>query len=151
MSAQGVSLARTARQMVDPAFGIANRLVELGASPLAPYVFVACADGGPPSYLTDHRLAKWQNCSNASGAAYQRDQACWATLGDLAERYCASIYDRGSFLHDTGEAIAKKAVPMEEMILFSDAQYCAPGFPFKPYHCGDDMDWVAGVDMALGR
>ena len=144
-------LARVMRQLVDPAYGIANRLIELGASPYAPDVFVACADGGPAAYLTDNKPAAWHNCSSASGAAYQREQACWATLGELAERYCASICDRNALLRCSGRELNGRAVPVFEMILFARAQYDVSGFPFKRFDVADTHDWVEGFDMMSER
>lgn len=151
MPPRSLPLARALRLMVDPVYGIANQLVELGASLEAPDVFVMCADGGPPSYLTDHRPTAWFNSSNASGAAYDREQALWATLGELAERYCASIYERNQFRRCKGPALYGKAIPIMDMILYSHAQYQSEGFPFKRFACDVETDWVAGIDIAFGR
>lgn len=150
MKAQVPSLARTMRLMVDPAYGIATRFIELGSNPLAPDVFVAYAEGGAASYLTDLTSVNWHNSSTASGASYEREQACWATLGELAERYCASIYDRKTFHRSKGEMLAPTALPVEQMILFSKEQYADPGFPFKPYDPEGELDWVEGVDLRSG-
>jgi|GEM_PF-1255020 len=152
-SSLGPSLGRTIRAMVDPKFGIAHRLVELGASPVARDIFVSCADGGPPSYMTDHARTDWDNCASASGAAFSREAALWATLGELAERYCASIYDRGAMETATASALVARGehiVPIEDMILFSDAQYREDDFPFSCYDKNQAETWQAGVRLSDG-
>lgn len=145
------SLGRALRMLVDPVYGVATQFFELGASPYAPDVFVSYAEGGPPSYLIGHEQTTWQNCSVASGAAYGRQDACWATLGELAERYCASIYDHADLVRSKKSYAPVSYLPIEEMILFSDAQYQDPGFPFKRFDSDAQTDWVAGYDLANAR
>lgn len=142
-----LSLPATLRRMVDPDYGLAHRFVELGANPLAPDVFVTCVEGGAGAYMVDHAHPAWANCSNASGAAYGRTDACWATIGELAERYCAAIYDRSIFLHSTAEALSGAAMPVENMILFSEAQYQTDGFAFKPYSTSQSYAWQCGTHL----
>ena len=151
MSVLTPGLQSTLRKMVDPEFGVANRFIELGVSPYAPEVFVTCADGGPPSYLIDNKSTVWDNCSTASGAAYRREDACWATLGELAERYCASIYDRGKFIKCAANALPGLVVSFEDMILYSAEQYARSGFPYRRYDPGADIDWAVGYDVASAR
>ena len=143
-------LQSTLRHMVDPDFGLAHRLVELGAFADAPDVFVTCVDGGAASYMVDHEHPKWANCSNASGAAYQRDAACWATLGELAERYCAAIYDRDAMISCRQSSLPARAVPVDDMILFSGPQYDQDGFLFKPYNPSQEYVWKSGIDYLSG-
>lgn len=131
-------VAQALRFTVDPHMGIANRFVELGADPLAPDVFVTCADGGAPSYLIDHAPANWYNCSNASGAAYTREASIWSTLGELLERYCASIYDRSSMRRTSARQLGAAVIPMQEMILQ------------RAFDCADEHDWCAGRNMLTG-
>lgn len=144
-------LARTIRQLVDPAFGIATRFVELGADPLAADIFVACAEGGPPSYMIGHKRAKWENCSSASGAAYTREGACWATMGELAERYCASIYNRADLLHASATDLGEVALPVQDMILFGDDQYRRRGFPFARFDPALRTQWAEGKNMRTAQ
>ena len=151
MSVLTPGLQSTLRKMVDPDFGLANRFIELGVSPYAPEVFVTCADGGPPSYLIDNKSTVWDNCSTASGAAYRREDACWATLGELAERYCASIYDRGQLIKCAANALPGSVISFEDMILYSAEQYARSGFPYYRYDPGADIDWAAGYDVASAR
>ena len=151
MNRMAPGLQSTLRKMVDPDYGIANRFVELGVSPYAPEVFVACADGGPASYLIDNKGTQWDNCSTASGAAYRREDACWATLGELAERYCASVYDRRAFPRCAAHGLPGPAISLEDMVLFTDAQYACPGFAYKPYDPCKVTDWVPGYDIVSAR
>jgi len=147
------SLGRTMRAMIDPKFGIAHRLVELGASPVARDIFVSCADGGSPSYMTDHARTDWDNCASASGAAFSREAACWATLGELVERYCASIYDRSAMETATANALLVRGeviMPVEDMILFSGAQYKEDHFPFCRFDRNLDEVWYAGLRLSDG-
>ena len=145
--ARAQSLQVTLRRTVDPHYGMANTLLELAANSLAPDVFVGLVDGGAPSYFIQNKPQAWFNCSNGSGAAYTREGALWATLGEMMERYCAALYDRADFILSTGEALGEAALPVENMILFSDAQYREEGFSFTPFSGSDEHPWVAGHDM----
>lgn len=151
MSLAQPSLQQTLRKVIDPHFGIANRLVELPANSLAPDVFVSLVDGGPPSYFIDHGHADWFNCSNGSGAAYTRQSALWATLGEMLERYCAAIYDRSSFLEASAAALGASAIPVPDVILFSEAQYSLPDFPFSPFNPRAQMPWAGGINLVTGE
>lgn len=144
------SLQSTLRRTVDPHFGIANTLLELAADPLAPDVFVSLVDGGAPSYFIETRPEAWLNCSNGSGAAYTREGALWATLGEMLERYCAAIYSRAGLIQSTGRALGDKALPIKDMILFASAQYKDDNFPFTSYDATIEQPWVAGRNMATG-
>jgi ribosomal protein S12 methylthiotransferase accessory factor len=144
-------LQLTLRKMVDPEYGIANRFIELGVSPYAPDVFVTCADGGPPSYLIDHKSTSWDNCATASGAAYRREEACWAALGELAERYCASVYDRRQLIQCTANALPGPIMSLEDMILFAPEQYDRPGFPYYRYDASALLYWANGYDVVSAR
>ena len=143
-------LQATLRRMVDPDYGLANRFVELGAHADAPDLFVTCVEGGPASYMVDHAQPVWANCSNASGAAYQRRDACWATLGELAERYCASVYERDAMLVANAKMLPGPTLPVENMILFSEAQYSSPAFPFHRYAIDETYLWQKGQNLTSG-
>ena len=144
-------LRSTLRRLVDPEYGIADKLVELGATAEAADVFVTCAAGGPASYMIDHAATPWMNCSAASGAAYRREDAFWATLGELSERYCAAVYDREQMIWGRAESFGPAAMPVESMILFSGAQYSQPDFPFMPYDKAQNYYWHKGVHFRSGR
>lgn len=146
----GPSLPATLRRMIDPDYGLANRLVELGASAAAPDLFVTCVEGGAGAYMVDHTRPDWANCSNASGAAYKRTGAFWATLGELAERYCASIYHRAGMTQSTSDALGARVLPVEQMILFAKAQYAQPGFAFKPFSTSQTHHWCSGTHLNSG-
>lgn len=146
----GPGLQRTLRQAVDPKYGIAAQLVELDADPLTPDVFVAYADGGAPSYFVDNRPAAWANDALGSGAVFTREGALWSTLGEVLERYCASVYDVGSLREMSGRALGEAAIRMQDMILYSSLQYETDGFAFSPYEPDRVGLWGQGENLVTG-
>lgn len=144
------SLPLTLRRVVDSRAGIATRLYESPADPLAPDLFVAAVSGPAASYFVNRQPARWDNSSLGSGAAFSRDQALWSTVGETMERYSASIYDDDDFLVACEAELPGPAIGLADCILFTPDQQADEAFPFRPYDPQKARAWVEGRDCLSG-
>lgn len=150
MSSRQPSLPMTLRRVVDARAGIATRLWETTADVLTPDLFVAAVTGPEASYFINHEPALWNNSSGGSGAAFTRDQALWATVGETMERYSASIYDEKEFTIATESELPGPAVDMDDFILFAPPQYADAATPYHAYDPEHSRAWIEGRDLASG-
>jgi len=150
MSLHQPSLAITLRRVVDARAGIATRLWEMTADALAPDLFVAAVEGPAASYFINHERAAWSNTSSGSGAAFTRDQALWATVGETMERYSASIYDPDAFTLAREAELPNSVIDMSAFILFAPEQYAQAGFGYHAYDPQRPRAWIKGKYLASG-
>ncbi len=150
MSLHQPSLAMTLRRVVDARAGIATRLYEMTADALAPDLFVAAVAGPAASYFINHEPAVWSNTSGGSGAAFTRDQALWATVGETMERYSASIYDADAFTIAREADLPDPAIDMSAFVMFAPEQYGQAGFSYHAYDPERPRAWIKGRDLASG-
>lgn len=97
------------------------------------------------------RRYTWANNTVCGGSAFNDfEGARSAAIGEAVERYCGNCVDyrnlvRGSYqeLIASGEA----ALDPESLVLYSQQQYAAKGFPFKPFTQRDVVYWVPGRSL----
>jgi ribosomal protein S12 methylthiotransferase accessory factor len=136
---------RRLRTLVSPYVGIVRAVGEFAAGPDdARLVKVGCriADLAPLVGIeVDYR---------AGGTAPSREAAIAATLGEVAERYCASAsrVDDGELA--TAAQLGARAVDPERFALFSDEQYARAEFPFRPFSRSTPVRWVEGFAIPSG-
>lgn len=128
--------------LVDARTGLCTR-IEHTASSQAPGLFTARAFASNlmPKTGTPHDPV-------GGGSSYEGTQAARAAaLGELVERYCGNTV-AGAELHEGTYrdlvAAGRPAVDPDSLVLFSDEQHKAPGFPFEPFRPDSPTSWVRG-------
>jgi ribosomal protein S12 methylthiotransferase accessory factor len=90
----------------------------------------------------------------ASGCTWwDTDGAQAAAIGEAVERYCGNLIPAGlrqaSYAELRAEGTA--AIDPQTLVLYSEDQYRAPGFPFVPFTHDLRVRWAPGVDMVSGQ
>ncbi len=101
------------------------------------------------------RVRPWCNDPVGGGSVFGDEKAARdAAVGEVVERYCGNIvsaelltYASYDELRTTGE----HAVDPDSLVLFSESQYQAPGFPFVPFTRELPIYWVRGRSLTLDR
>lgn len=137
-------------RLVDPRFGLIKRLERYTTPPELPGAYVAYG-----ADVSDARwLGPWQNDPVALGAAfYDHKRARLAAIGEAVERYCGNFVpaDLCRSSYQDLAAAGEPALDPAGLILYSDAQYAAPGFPFVPFTSDLRVRWVPGRDLSTGE
>lgn len=136
-------------RLVDPRFGL---ITHVRRSPVPPELPVAFVEYGAEVADTS-RLGDWQGDRIALGAAfYDAEGARLAAIGEALERYCGNFVPAGLRRASWRElaAAGEDAVDPAALVLYSDAQYAARGFPFRPFTADLPVRWAPGRDLASG-
>lgn len=142
--------------VVDKYYGIVKELTHVHHSPYMP----------PTLHTTQartcdlRRVSTYVNTVFCQGSTLIPDEVrgekkeAWihdtelAAIGESVERYCSNLIDLKPVLHGSYHELARKGVPIlhpEELVLFSQNQYCQPGFPFVPFTLDLPVGWVEGT------
>lgn len=86
------------------------------------------------------------------GVGLTREQATQAAVGEVLERYCASIYDPELLQHASFDQLSEAAIPPERFALFSSQQYAAFANRKMPRPFGRETrtGWVHGFNLTTG-
>lgn len=84
------------------------------------------------------------------GAAYDRDGALAAALGEAVERYAGTCIPQSEFVLATASEIGPEAVSPERFTLFREDQYAEGRFPFEPFSSDTKLRWVKGWSIPDG-
>lgn len=87
-----------------------------------------------------------------SGAVgFSWEEASAAAVGECVERYCCASYAWEELIYASRTELGGAGAGMEEIQLYSTAQYEHPAFPFAPWR--DDMPiyWTPGASLLSGR
>lgn len=100
-------------------------------------------------------VTSWANNVLCQGSAFDdADSAQAAAIGESVERYCGNILDTLPVRHGSFAQLRRAGVPAldpRRLVLYSDAQYAAPGFPFVPLDADLPVHWVPGRSAVTGR
>ncbi|MGL5910955.1 MAG: YcaO-like family protein, partial [Phycicoccus sp.] len=136
---------RAASTILDPLTGIVTRVRSIRHHPSVPArVTTVQAD-----VCVLRRVSRWANSTSCQGSAFDDlDGARSAALGEAVERYCGNVLDTlpvefGSWNELRRRPIGRVLDP-EDLVLYSDAQYEAPGFPFVRMTRDLPLHWVPG-------
>lgn len=100
------------------------------------------------------QLGQWYGDRISLGTSFGDTLAArYAAIGEAVERYC------GNFVPDTLRKASyqslrragENAVDPEQLLLYSDSQYAARGFPFVPFTRELEVYWAAGRELASGE
>lgn len=137
--------------LVDDRTGLVNRLDRVRFHPSVPRQFqmvqaIAC-DLRQATYRANNRL-------NHGSSFVSEKIARLAAIGECVERYSGNWIDPARLIRASYEQLVAKgerAVDPMELVLFSPAQYAAPGFPFVPFTRDLPVHWIAGRSLSLDR
>lgn len=93
----------------------------------------------------------WRNDPVGGGSGFgDANAARKAAIGELVERYCGNIIRHELITRATYDELVARgehAVDPDTLVLYSAAQYAAPGFPFVPLTRAEPIDWVRGRSL----
>ena len=150
MTTLSSQLEQVCARMVDPRLGIVRRIAEVPLQPGEPGLFIVAARCTRPKYFlrneptslpgTDYDVA-------ANGVAFEKEDALWSALGEVCERYSGGLYFEEALLTASRIELGRNALPVEDLIAFSHAQYARPGFPFVRFDPHAPIRWVRGWNL----
>ena len=133
--------------LVNPRTGIVRRLTDVRHHPSIPRTLTTVH----AKVCDISRVSAWRNDPVAGGSTFgDRDAAARAAVGEAVERYCGNIVQpdlltKASFAELTRSR--QRAVAPETLVLFSEKQYDAPGFPFVRFTNELEVHWVRGRSL----
>lgn len=87
-----------------------------------------------------------------SGAVgFSWEEASAAAVGECVERYCCASYAWDELVHASLTELGCAGVGMDEMQLYSAAQYEHPAFPFMQWREDTPIYWTPGESLLSGR
>ena len=89
--------------------------------------------------------------SNNGGAAFTRELAMLASIGESVERYCSSIYNYDDMIYSSYNSLTDDAVNPEEWALFSEKQYAYKSFKFARFDGDTKINWIKGFSLTENR
>ncbi len=135
----------------DPLVGIVRTCVELPLEADDPRVFCCVTEAADVGLLIHGTPSPPQY---GCGVGLTRAAAAAAGVGEIVERYSASIYHPETIIHATFEELTTEAVPPEMFASFSERQYHHfrtvphPALPpFAPFTRRTRTGWVHGWNL----
>ncbi|MGL5817027.1 MAG: YcaO-like family protein, partial [Phycicoccus sp.] len=134
--------------LLDPLTGIATRVRSIRHHESVPRRLATVqADVG-----VMRRVSRWANSTSCQGSAFDDPaSARAAALGEAVERYCGNMLDTLPVEYGSWDELRRRpvgrALDPEALVLYSDAQYAAPGFPFVRMTRDLPLHWVPGRSL----
>ncbi|MEZ5087970.1 MAG: YcaO-like family protein [Tessaracoccus sp.] len=137
--------------LIDERTGVVLRIRDVVHDPRVPADLVT-----RQADVSDIRaVTAWANNILCQGSAFDdAHSATLAALGESVERYCGNILDTVPITWGSYDELRRKHVPVldpAELVLYSEAQYRAPGFPFVPLTRDLRVHWVEGRSLVDDR
>ncbi|PKH85432.1 YcaO-like family protein [Colwellia sp. Bg11-28] len=145
-------LRSTLNKLVDDKTGVIKRIVEvpLQSSEYGMFIYSAeCSDTRYAINLEHTNTLKLE--SIASGAALDREEAIWSTVGEACERYIASYFFMDEVIYTSENDLKDSVVPMTQYIGFSEEQYSREGFKFYKPDSDREIYWAEGYSLFDGQ
>ncbi|HEY3479179.1 MAG TPA: YcaO-like family protein, partial [Streptomyces sp.] len=141
----------TPEDLIDPRTGVLTEVTRVE--------YPSCI---PSGLITMHahvakipRVREWQTDPVAAGTSFVSEiEARQAAIGEAVERYAANVVQPHMIREATWDelrAAGEYAVDPDTLVLFSDEQYAAPGFPFTPFSRDLRTYWVRGRSLTRDR
>lgn len=87
----------------------------------------------------------------SSGCGFDNNTALMSTIGEVIERYCATIFDESEFIRASHSEIIDKTIQLEEYALFHSSQFENPEFELKPFTSDIELTWTQTLDLTNGK
>ncbi len=97
----------------------------------------------------DYRMAP-QGQRSAAGKGRTDSEAIRSALGEAIEHYCASHVDK-EIMRIASWGELPEAIAPPECVLYSDAQYARPRFPYHRWQSQDVLTWMPMRELPTGR
>ncbi len=98
----------------------------------------------------DGGIARPEFTGEGKGAT--REAAVRGAIGEGVERYSASLWNPAALTRAAfNELPDKAAFDPRSLVLYDDAQYLQPDFPFAPYNPDVKLHWVEGLWLDTGE
>lgn len=126
-------------------YGIIRAVWDLSIEPDDPRLFHAAA-----------RTASCEPLFNRScfdhngGSGLTRELARASAVGETIERYAAAAYDERTLISATYAELTSeglRALNPGSIPLYSERQYCTPGFPYRPFRPESRITWTWGTSL----
>ncbi len=150
MAAPSPELAEACARMVDARLGIIRRISDVPLQPGEPPLFIVAAHCTRPKYFLRNdspAMTATDYPVPANGIGLDREEALWRVLGEACERYCGGLYFDDDLITASRAELGSQALPVEDLIAFSDAQYDRPGFPFVRFDPYAPIRWTRGWNL----
>ena len=133
--------------LVSPRTGLISKLAPMPRSAIEPSnVFVYQADLAH----FDFRKAGVEE-RGAAGKGLTREAAKLGAIGEAIERYCGYHVSPARLRTATYNDIGDDAISPADCVLFSDAQYAQPGFPYPRFDAHAPIAWINGRSLTHQR
>lgn len=137
----------TPDDLVDAVTGIVQRTRDVSHHPSIPTSLATAQSDA----CNMRRVSRWANNTSCQGSAFgDPQQARASAIGEAAERYCGNLLDTLPTTFASYDALRRgpvRALDPDDLVLYSDAQYNTPGFPFVRMTSDLEMHWVAGRSL----
>lgn len=146
------SLPHTVEDLVDPITGLVMRTRQVTHHQSVP----ASLATAQSDVCNMRRVSRWANNTSCQGSAFgDPGQAAASAVGEAVERYCGNLLDTlpvtfGSY-RDLSRAPGTRVLDPKSLVLYSDAQYDTPGFPFVRLTEDLPIHWVPGRSLTTGE
>lgn len=87
----------------------------------------------------------------SSGCGFDNSTALMSTIGEVIERYCATIFDETDMFKASYTEIANNTINIDEYALFHPSQYNNPKFELKPFTPDRQLTWTKTTDLTTGK
>lgn len=87
---------------------------------------------------------QWRQDLTGEGKGATRAGAVRSAVGEAVERYSASLWDPARLTRASLKQLGPDGFDPRWLVLYDDAQYSRPDFPFARFDDDLTMDWVAG-------
>jgi len=137
------------RRLVDPRLGLIRRIVDFEMPDRLPRGLITrgadVANSVDPSVWNADRAAIGANFDDPARAEQ-------AAIGEAVERYCGNRVPSGlrRAAYDDLVRAGASAIDPTTLVLYSDRQYDAAGFPFVRFTRDLQVAWTAGDDLFTG-
>ncbi len=101
---------------LNPVHGLLTSLREDRPSRRSGHIRIVRAALAPPAYFRSNAPSSVQTTEDGCGAAFDRESAYWAAIGEAVERYSASIYWPDDLVEATAEYLGDRAIDLSPLI-----------------------------------
>jgi ribosomal protein S12 methylthiotransferase accessory factor len=101
------------------------------------------------------RSGPWRTDRTTAGTSFESEHnARQAAIGEAVERYCGNLIQPGLLRRASWRELTEAgeyALDPDSLVLFSEKQYAAAGFPFTRFTADLETFWVAGRSLTRDR
>lgn len=150
-SVLSASRPHTPADLVDPVTGLVQRTRDVTHHPGIPRSLATAQS----DVCNMRRVSRWANNTSCQGAAFgDPEQARASAVGEAVERYCGNLLDTLPVTFASHRSLrrgATRVLDPDDLVLYSDAQYDTPGFPFVRMTPDLPLHWVPGRSLTTGE